>query len=269
VVTERAGLVNIALEGTLLAGALGGAVGGLATGSPAGGVALGLALGAAAGAAHGLLVVRARVDAIVSGVALNIAAYGATRVAIRLLYDSASNSPAAPALSGLEGHGPLARVLTDPVVIALAAAAAVLPWLLASTRWGLRLRAAGDGPAAAEAVGVDVGATRVRASVVAGALAGLGGVYLAFDQHRFSAGMSNGRGFIALAALLLGQHRPWRTAAACLGFAALEAAQIGVQDRAHVAPELVQMLPYLATLALLAVLGQRARWGGSGTSTGP
>jgi general nucleoside transport system permease protein len=261
--SERSGVVNIALEGILLAAGLAGVVAHLATGSAWAGVAAGALAGAAMGAVHALVVVRGGVDAIVSGIAINLAAAGGTRFVLRALYDSSSNSPPVQGfrsahLAGAGGGALLYRTLVDPLTVATAFLVGASVWTLYFTRFGLRVRASGEDPAAAASVGVDVRRVRLWAVSLGGAICGLGGVALAYDQHQFQSGMSGGRGFIALAAVILSGWRPARAAAACLAFAALDAIQIVVQDQAHVASGyLAQMLPYVATLVALWALARR------------
>ncbi|MCS6899250.1 MAG: ABC transporter permease [Myxococcales bacterium] len=251
VLTERSGVVNIGLEGALGVSALCAAVGAIATGSGLVGLGAGVSGGAFYCLLHGVLVVRARVDAMVSGIALTMAAYGGGRVALRLLYGSASNSPKVPGLPGLESTSAVLRVVSEPALLVFGVAAGMLVLVLERTRLGLRLRASGDNEAAAEAAGVEVGATRLWASVLSGVACGLGGVHMVFDQRQYDAGMTGGRGFLALAAAILGRHRPGATLLACGGFAALEAAQIAWQDSLKLAPELVRLLPFVATMGLL------------------
>jgi simple sugar transport system permease protein len=136
---------------------------------------------------------------------------------------------------------------------------AATPWALSRTRFGLRVRAVGENPAAAAAVGLHVVRVRLAALAVSGAIGALGGIHLAFDQHRFESGMSGGRGYIALAAVILSGWRAGRAALACLAFAALEATQILLQSEKLIAHEVVQMLPYAATLVVLAFAAGRAR----------
>jgi simple sugar transport system permease protein len=256
VLTERAGVVNIGLEGALGVSGLCAAVGAISTGSGVVGLGAGVLGGGAYCLLHGVLVVRARVDAMVSGIALTMAAYGGGRVALRLLYDSASNSPRVPGLEGLDSRSALLRVVSEPALLGFAAGAVVLVTVLLRTRLGLRLRACGDDEGAAAAAGVEVGRTRLWASALSGAACGLGGVHMVFDQHQFDAGMTGGRGFLALAAAILGRHRPGATLAACAGFAGLEAAQITFQDQLRLAPELIRVMPFVATLGLLAWAGR-------------
>ncbi len=261
--SERSGVVNIALEGILLASALGGVVVHVATGSAWAGVLAGALVGAGIGLVHALIVVRGRVDAIVSGIAINLAAAGGTRFVLRSLYDSSSNSPPVDGfrstlLGGAGGGALLVRTLVDPLTIATALLVVASGWMLYRTRLGLRVRACGEDPVAAASVGVDVPRVRLLAVSLGGAICGLGGVALAYDEHQFQSGMSGGRGFIALAAVILSGWRPGRAAAACLAFAALDAAQILVQDQARAASGYIaQMLPYIATLVALWAIARR------------
>lgn len=247
VLAERAGVVTIALEGILLASALAAVAVHLATGSSLAGLAAGVVVGALFGVTHGAIVVVGRGDAIVSGLALNLAAAGGTRFVLRALYGSSSNSPAVASTQGL---------VLVPLVVGLVVAVA---WVLGRTRFGLRVRAVGEDPEAAQVAGVAVVPVRLAAVTWAGALVGVGGVALAYDQHQFQAGMSGGRGFIALAAVILARWRPVGAALACLAFAALDAVQIVLQGHGAVPPDLVQMLPFVVTLVVLAVAGLRRR----------
>jgi simple sugar transport system permease protein len=261
---ERSGVIQIGLEGVLLTSAFASVAVAHATGSAVLGLAAGVLVGVAVSVGHGLLVERARVDAVVSGIAVNLCAMAGTRLALRGLYGSASNSPAIGGFrfgpTGSSGAALLARVLADPVTLLAIAAVVATPLVLARTRLGLRVRATGENPVAAAAVGLDVTRVRLSALAISGAVCALGGVHLAFDQHRFESGMSNGRGFIALAAVVVSGWRAGRAALACLAFGALEALQIVLQDQAHTgsAGDLVQLLPYVATLVVLGFAAGRS-----------
>jgi simple sugar transport system permease protein len=151
------------------------------------------------------------------------------------------------------------RTLLDPTLHLAVLAVGVVLYVLWRTPFGLRLRAAGEDPRAVEAAGLSAARLRIQAVVLGGAITGLGGVALAYDQHQFQSGMSGGRGFIALAAVVLSGWRPGRAALACIAFAALDALQIVLQDRARVPHDLVQMVPYIVTLVALAMAGRRGR----------
>ncbi len=257
VLSERSGVVNIALEGILLSSALAAVAVQAATGSAASGLCAGVACGALVGLGHALLVVRGRVDAIVSGLAINLVAAGGTRVVLRALYGSSSNSPSVRGVGIAESWGLLGRTLLDPFLLLTLAAAAAFSWGLARTRFGLRLRACGEDPSAAQAVGVDVALTRILAVTIGGAVCGLGGTALAFELHQFQAGMTGGRGFIALAAVIVSGWRPWPAVLACLAFAALDALQIVLQNQTRAPSQIFAVLPFVATLLALAVVSRR------------
>ncbi|HTR77893.1 MAG TPA: ABC transporter permease, partial [Gemmatimonadaceae bacterium] len=153
------------------------------------------------------------------------------------------------------GFGALFR---NPLFWMGAATVVLAAWLLYRTVFGLRLRAVGEHPAAAQSVGVRVARIRYLAVALSGALAALGGVYLALDQHQFSAEMTGGRGFIALAAAIFGRWDPARVTIACLVFAAAETLQIQLQGTQMIPSQFVEMIPYLLTIIALAGFVGRA-----------
>ncbi len=240
--SERSGVINIALEGLLLIGAFAAAVGALATGSALAGVGAGVAAGIALAALYGLVVIRWRADQIVSGVAVTLLALGVTNFFLKLFYNSTSNSPR------IESAG-----LGGPLIAAAAIAVAGGHVVLYHTRFGLRLRAVGEHPEAATTVGVRVLPLRWIGVLASGALAGLGGVWLAYDQHKFVSAMSSGRGFSALAAMILGRWTPVGALAACLLFGLCEAVQLRLQGHVGVAAGTLQALPHIATIVALAL----------------
>ena len=261
---ERSGVIQIGLEGILLVSAFTSVAVAATSGSAALGLVAGLVAGALYSLLHGVLVERGKVHAVISGIALNLLAYAGTRLLLRGLFDSASNSPSIEGFrlgpTGSGGAALLARFLADPVTLLAIVAAALTPVVFARTRFGLRVRAAGENPLAAASVGLDVPRTRLLALLVSGAVCALGGVHLAFDQHRFESGMSNGRGFMALAAVVVSGWRAGRAVAACVVFGALEALQIVLQEQAshRMGAELVQLLPYVATLVVLGFAAGRS-----------
>jgi ABC-type uncharacterized transport system permease subunit len=257
VLSERSGVVNIALEGTLLASALASVAVQHATGSAVVGALAGVGVGAVVGLLHGALVVRGRVDAIVSGLAINLAAAGGTRFLLRALYGSSSNSPSVDGLRALDGLPLVLRTLLDPFFLLTALAVGLTATMLDRTAFGLRLRACGEDPSAAQAVGVDVARTRLLGVSLGGAAAGLGGTALAYDLHQFQAGMSGGRGFIALAAVIVSGWSPRAASLACLVFAALDALQIVLQGQTRAPAQIFAMLPFVATLVALALVSRR------------
>jgi simple sugar transport system permease protein len=250
IVSERSGVIHIALEGELLIGAFAAAVVTLATGEPAAGVLAAVLAGAAFGLAHGVFGVLLAGDQIVVGVALNLLAAGASQFLLGVLYGSSANSPTFGAAAGSTGMSPL-------VALAFLLVAAVHLGL-SRTVLGLRVRAAGEHPAACESAGVAPARVRMAAVCISGALAGLGGAYLALDASQFVKNMSAGRGFIALAAVIFGKWRPAGAAVACLLFGLAEAVQIRLQGEG-VPTQFVQMIPYVLTMVALAGFVGRSR----------
>jgi simple sugar transport system permease protein len=258
--SERTGVVNIALEGILLNGAFGAAVTTLATGSAWIGLLGGLCAGLLTAALHAAVTVTGRADQIVSGLAINIASLGATRMGLKALFGSSSNSPRIPGLPSPSAGGPfgsLAEVLGHPLFLSVLAAGAVSTWVIFRTGWGLGMRAAGEDPEAADAAGFSVARLRWTGVLASGLLGGFGGAWLAFHQHSFTEGMSAGRGYIALAAMIVGKWTPWGAAAACLLFGGAEALQLRVHSEA-VPTQLLQALPYLLTMIVLVLWVGRA-----------
>jgi len=254
--SERGGVINIALEGVMLNGALGYVLGAYATGSPWAGLAAAVVAGLATAALHALVTVRFGADQITSGLGINLLAAGLTRFVLKQVFQSSSNSARVagleafrvPGLSAIPGVG---TVLGSPLVLLTALLVAGGHWLLFRSVFGLRLRAAGERPESLATLGRSVPLTRTLGVLVSGALAGLAGAWLASEQHSFTDGMTGGRGYIAIAAMIVGKWMPGGAAAACLLFGAAEALQIRLQGSAF-PNELLQMLPYLVTMLALA-----------------
>jgi simple sugar transport system permease protein len=250
VVCERAGILNIALEGGLTAGAFTGVAVSNATGSPLLGLVAGTVAGALLCGLLGVAATRFNVDQIVAGTGLNLLAAGGTAFGLVVVFGQPGASPEVPAL-GVGGE--------RAMIVAAFVAAFALQALLDRTPWGLRLRACGENPRAVLSAGVDPRRIRVVATLIGGALAGFGGVFLALGElDIYSDGMTAGRGFIALAAVIFGRWTPLGAAGAALAFGALSALQFVLQ-RAGVPSELMQALPYLAALAALTGIAGRAR----------
>ncbi len=250
VIAERAGVISLTLEGFMLSGAFGAALGSFYSGSAWVGILTGIAAGLLFGGLHALACVKYRADQVVAGIAINLLVVGVTRFFLSLLFDSSSNSPR---VAGFQGF------FSNPLIWLGLLTLPIVAWLLRSTVFGLRLRAVGEHPDAATSVGVSVRKVRYLAVMLSGMLAGLGGAYLALDQHQFSDQMTAGRGFIALAAIIFGRWDPKRAAIACLLFAAAEAAQIRLQSLDVLPSQFVEMIPYLLTIIALAGLVGRSR----------
>ena len=257
VVSERSGLIALGLEGYMLGGAFCGALASYYSGSPW----IGL-LGAAGGGMtlallYAVTVIRFRADQVVVGIAINLLVIGATRFFLRLAFNSSANSPRISGF-GAEQASMVMALVGNPLIWIGIASVGFVAWLLYRTPFGLRVRAVGEHPAAAVSVGISVSRIRYLSAALSGALAGLGGAYLALDQHQFSAEMTAGRGFIALAAVIFGRWDPVRAALACLLFAAAEALQIQLQGSQVIASQFVEMIPYALTIIALAGVVGRA-----------
>lgn len=274
-VSERAGIIDIGLEGKLLASAFAAAAAAALTGSAWAGLAAAIAVSAALGLLHGFACILHRGEQIISGVAINILASGLTVMIGIALYRQGGQTPllergerfgpirlpGTDGLTAVPGIGPVWVELvsghTLPVYLALAAVPLVW-WLLWRTAFGLRLRAAGEKPEAVDSAGASVVALRFRALLIAGLLCGVAGAFLSTAHGAgFVREMSAGKGYIALAAMNMGRWRPWPVLLACLVFGLLEAAGARLQGAAlpglgTVPVELVLVLPHIATVVLLA-----------------
>jgi simple sugar transport system permease protein len=248
--SERGGVVNIALEGILLVAAFATTVVTHMTGSPLTGITAGVAAGALVALLHSIITVTFKADQIVSGIALNLLAVGSTKFACQLVFHSSSNSAR---IAGLEQWTvlPDIPVLGNPFIIATAILLGVSHLLLFRTRFGLRLRSVGEHPEAADSLGVPVSRIRHAGVLLSGALTGLGGAWLAVDQHSFTDGMSAGRGFIALAAMIIGKWNPVGAVLASLMFGVTESIVIQLQGGTQYV-QFIQMIPYVATMVVLA-----------------
>jgi len=257
VLSERAGLIGLTLEGYMLGGAFAAALGSYYGQSAWLGIFAGVLGGALLALLYGYSAIRFRADQVVVGIAINLLAIGMTRFFLRLAFGSSSNSPRIVGFGGERTGTGFAALATDPMIWLGVLAIPVVAWVLYRTPFGLRVRAVGEHPSAATSVGVPVARVRYIAVIVSGALAGLGGVYLVLDQHQFTDQMTAGRGFIALAATIFGRWDPARVGLACLLFAAAETLQIQLQGAQLVPSQFVEMIPYVLTvIALAGVVGR-------------
>jgi len=276
-ICERSGVVNIALEGIMLVGAFFGVVVTLATGNVWVGVLAAILAGVLLSAIHAFASVTLRMDQVVSGTALNILALGLTGFVMEVLYGhpGATNGIAhkiGPVFNfPAPGGGVLATIWLwidqvflsyTPIVYIAIIVAIVAQWAMYKTRWGLRIRALGEHPRAADTVGVRVQASRYMAVLISGALGGLAGANLTLEQVGvFSDNMTSGRGFIALAANIFGRWTPMGSYLASLLFGFAEAIEIRMQSFQDVIKIPVQfflMLPYVLVVIVLAGFMGRA-----------
>ncbi|HKY21604.1 MAG TPA: ABC transporter permease [Vicinamibacterales bacterium] len=247
--SERSGVINIALEGMMLAGAFTAAAVTYATGSPWIGLLAAIAAGVAIASIHAVASIRYGADQVVVGTAINILMLGLPGFLSGAFFLSSGSTPQVP----IEQLVPLA-----PIVMAFAFVP--LTWyVLYRTPFGLRLRAVGENPEAADAAGINVANIRYSGVLISGALAAIGGAYLSIGQSSlFTRNMTSGRGFIALAALIFGKWRPVQTLLACLFFGFTEAVTIQMQgvvklpSGENIPVHFIQMVPYVLTIVVLA-----------------
>lgn len=264
---ERVGIINIGLEGAILAGAFGALLGATAGGLTVGYVAA-VGGGLLISAVFAICVVALRTDQIITGTAITLLSVGATGTLYGALYGSSgaaltlpTSAPVPiPGLSSIPVVG-AAFFAQPPVTYAVYVLAPLFAWWLVHTHAGLAMRAIGERPAAAAAAGIRVDRLRVLAVLTGGALGGLAGGALVLAQAgTFAENMSAGRGFIAIAIVVLGRWRPMGVALAALLFGAASALQFAFQAMAWNAPyQLFLVMPYLLTLAALTGVAGRAR----------
>jgi general nucleoside transport system permease protein len=290
--SELGGVVNIALEGLMLSGAFAYVLTSWWLGShlgpeyahlawilcPLAGLFAAMLAGILLSLIHAVATVTFKADNIISGLAINILALGATNFLLKRIFNSSSNSERCITFhhfSPFAPDGPLGFLnqLFHPLIILTVLMFFATHFLIFRTRFGLRLRAVGENPQAADSLGVGADFYRYMGVVLGGVSASVGGVWLASDQGLFGSNMTSGRGYIALAAMIIGKWRPWGAAAACLIFGFAEALQnhlqIYRQTVKNLAPDalnwieriaaqmptqLIQAIPYLLTIVVIAGL---------------
>ena len=273
--SERSGVIDISLEGKLLASAFAAACIATVTGSAWLALAGGIALSVTMALIHAFACVTHRGDQVVSAVAINFLASGLTVVLGNAWFGQGGQTPSldasarfmpialplADSLRGVPVIGPVYAELISGHNILVYVALAAVPatwWLVYRTRFGLRLRAVGENPHAVDTAGISVTWLRYRAVLLGGLLAGIGGTYLSIAQNAaFVREMSAGQGYIALAAMIFGKWRPWQAMGACLMFGFLDAVSIRLQGVnvpgiGEVPVQVFQALPYIMTVVLLA-----------------
>ncbi|HEX8175597.1 MAG TPA: ABC transporter permease [Pyrinomonadaceae bacterium] len=246
--SERSGVINIALEGIMLAGAFTAASVTYYAGNPWLGLLAGIAAGVFIAGVHAVACIRFNANQVVSGMAINILMVGIPAFLGGAFFASTGSTPQIA-----KEH----LIPWTPVILAFLMVP-VTWYVLYRTPFGLRLRAVGEKPEAADAAGVSVKLMRYSAVLISGALAGVGGAYLSIGQSSlFTRNMTSGRGFIALAALIFGKWRPVQTMLACLLFGFTEAISIQLQgvrlpSGEDIPNQFIQIIPYVLTIVVLA-----------------
>jgi simple sugar transport system permease protein len=261
VISERSGVVNIAMEGMMLTGAFFAVVADLAWHNPWLAALVGILAGGSMALIHGVVSIRFRADQIVSGIAINIFAAGLTLFLVQRIYGlqdvgHVGQSELLPYINVpvLDQIPFLGRVLFQQNVVVYAAIVVlvVVQLMLFRTRLGLRIRSVGEHPQAADTAGINVYAIRYGAVITSGLLSGLAGAFLAIGiSNTFVPNMTDGRGYIALAAMIFGKWTPIGAFVACLIFGFGQAIY-DANSVIHVSQYLLSMLPYILTLVVLA-----------------
>ncbi|OCC04305.1 sugar ABC transporter permease [Labrys sp. WJW] len=273
--SERSGIVDIGLEGKMLAGAFAAAVTAATCGSAWLGLVAAIIVSIGFALLHGIASIRYRGNQIVSGVAINILALGSTAFIGNAWYGEGGRTPSlsgdarfqpielpgAEAIKGVPVIGQLyADVLSGHSILVYFAfvCVPVTAWVLYKTRFGLRLRAVGENPQAVDTAGISVAWLRYRAVLICGLLTGIAGAYLSTaDSAAFVSNMTGGRGYMGLAALIFAKWRPWPALGACLLFGLLDAISIRMGSGFVIAgmlvpSELISALPFILTVLMLA-----------------
>jgi simple sugar transport system permease protein len=244
-VSERSGVMNIGLEGTMLGSCCTVAIVGSTSQSPAMGLLAGLAVGVALMSLHAVLTQAYAIDHIISGMAINALSLGGTSFAAKRFIDDAGAAQGAYFPAGL--YWPIAAVIVAGL------------WVyLSRTKGGVRLMAVGNDPDKSRQMGVEPVKIRYLALAATGVFCGLAGAMIVSNSRNFADNMTAGRGYIALAALIIGSWRPVPTFLACVGFGLVDALQLSLQGTkmagANVPPEFWNIMPYFVTLVALAGL---------------
>jgi len=261
VVGERSGVINIGIEGQMLVAAFAGFFTAAATESLVAGVIAGIIAGILMGAFLAWTTVKWQMDQIIAGVVINIVASGITS----FYYKQGKTLPhvmpniTVPGLSDIPLIGPV-FFTAGPIALTTIVIIVVMHFLLFRTRWGLRTRAIGEYPSAADTAGINVIRMRLVNVSLVGALAGLAGSYLSMEAtSSFERDMTAGRGFLALAIMIFGAWRPLRAAGAAVffGFTAALASQLQASNVVNIPQQFINMLPYVLTLVVLAAAAGR------------
>jgi simple sugar transport system permease protein len=269
--SERSGIVNIALEGIMLFGALAAAVIAQQVEAPFlkadpnanlwwvpwVGVLGAMVVSGFVAWIHALASIKYRADQVISGTAINLLALGVPAIVLQFYYNNTSDSDSVKNVLPLWGIG---EVKFSPLVYIAFLIVPVVSYVLYHTPFGLRLRSVGEAPQAAASVGVNVMRMRYTAVILSGVLAGLAGAYLSIGNlDKFNRGMSANQGFIALAALIFGKWLPWNTMGACLLFGFFKALAISLGGGDFLPSSLMETLPFILTILVLAGFIGRSR----------
>lgn len=243
-ISVKSGIMALGLESMMTMGAFCAVLGSYYSGNVTIGILCGMAGGAFFGLCHGILSVRYKVNQVISGIGLNLLAVAATTLLMQIIWNNKGSSPQVASIQN--------NVLTSPITYIMLLAVVIEYIVLFKTRFGLRLRMVGENPKAAATVGLAVHKIKYIAVIVCGMLAGLGGAYLSIDHlDMYIRDMSAGRGYIAVAIMILARYNPIMVVICALVFGFSDAVQINFQN-SGIPSQILAMLPYVVTLIVLA-----------------
>jgi general nucleoside transport system permease protein len=253
--SERGGVINIAIEGFMILSAFSYAFFALSSGNPVISLFLAIIISVLFSLLFSYFTVNLKINQVVAGVGFNLLMAGLAKFFMMFLYGSSSNTPGfqpLPKLPGLSSIPYIGSVAGDAIIIFSFLLIYISQKVIFNTRFGLRLRSVGENPEAAESLGIKVRYYKTSGVLICGVLSSLGGIWIASNQQSFSDGMIAGRGYIALAAMIIGKWKPVNIFIACLMFSFFEALEITFQMTESVFPtQIIQMLPYLMTIIVL------------------
>jgi len=253
--SERGGVINIAIEGFMIISAFSYAAITIFTQSPFTGLAGALIIGILFSLLYSLFTIKLKINQIVIGVGFNLLMAGLAKFLMLLFFQSSSNTPAFPSVPKIPYFSSIPLIgdlMGDSIIIFSLLLVFISQIVIYKTKFGLRLRSVGENPEASETLGIKVRIYKMWGTIICGFLASLGGIWLASNQTSFSDGMIAGRGYIAIAAMIIGKWKPINIFFACLMFAFFESLEIVLQiSNSGIPSQIVQMLPYLITILVL------------------
>ncbi len=261
-IAERSGVVNIGIEGIMCMGAFISVVATYITGNPFVGLIAGIIIGGLFGLIHGVLSVYLYADQIIVGMGVIFFGYGITAVGNAIIWGQPGFSVGVPTIPHIVINLGIRQISLSPIFFIAVGLALILKYILDKTWIGLRLKACGENPEAADVLGINVFKTRLFATIIGGMLAGFAGAYLGVDWGgRFVSYMSAGRGFIALASIIVGGWAPLITLFASYLFGFFDAFQLMMAQTygKTIPPQFFQMLPYIATVIIFSAFYKRSK----------
>lgn len=253
--SERGGVINISIEGFMILSAFSFAVFSILLDNVVLSMLLAIIINLIFSVLFSVFTVKLKINQIITGVGFNLFIAGLTKFLLVLIFSSSSNTERIEGIKNIEilSNVPfIGGIISDPLTLFCIVLIFLSNFVLYKLKFGLRLRSVGENPEAAETLGIKVREYKLYGILISGFLSALGGIWLASNQNSFSDGMIAGRGYIALAAMIIGKWKPVNIFFACLMFSSFEALEITLQiSGTDIPSQLIQMLPYLITILVL------------------